>query len=62
MDVVLTDTVHRLKQIIQDQVGTPPDQQRLMFDGYHLQDSRKLREYGIKPEGTVHLLLRLRGG
>ncbi|EIE21749.1 monoubiquitin, partial [Coccomyxa subellipsoidea C-169] len=54
-------TVKQLRGLIQDKEGIPPDQQRLIYDGRQLFDSRLLRAYGIVDYSTVHLVLRLIG-
>ena len=38
------------------------DQQRLVFDGKHLEDRRTISDYEIQKDVTFHLILRLRGG
>jgi len=59
---VNTTTVEDLKAELYKREGITEKDQRLVFGGKQLEDTRTLRDYDITDENTIYLVLRLRGG
>ena len=61
IDVEPFDTVRLYKIFVSLKEGIPPDQQKIVFDGSKLEENRKIFDYNIQKDSTLHLILRLRG-
>lgn len=61
-EVRLTQTVAELKQLVCRQEHKPADQFWLSFQTTPMEDHCQLGEYGLTPNCTVLMKLRLRGG
>jgi len=57
-----TDTVKTLKEKIKDQVGIPPNKQKLKGNGQHLKDQPTMAFYNFTSTTPIALSIRERGG
>lgn len=60
LEVNAESTIGDVKRILQEKEGVNPDEQRLIFGGKNLEDTRKLSDYNIQSESTLHLVLRVK--
>lgn len=57
-----TDKIEVLKKMVEEKVGIPPVQQRLVFSGKILPDDKTIAELKLQPNQTIQLILQLKGG
>jgi len=62
LQVDSTYSISKVKKILCDREGIPITEQRLLFSGKQLEDTKTIAYYAIKQDSTLDLLLRLRGG
>jgi ubiquitin len=62
LNIELADTIDKIKEQIQDKIGVPPEQQRLIYAGKQLMENMTIGDYNVQKEATLHLALRLFGG
>lgn len=62
VEVEPDDLVEELKAKLYEKEALPVHQQRLVYAGKQLEDSRTLAYYNVQKDSTITLLARLRGG
>jgi len=62
VNVDSTDTIDAVKRKIAAKENLPAGEQRLIYSGKQLDETRTLADYNIQENATLHLLLRLKGG
>lgn len=62
VDVDSAGTIAEVKEAIFQKTCCPPDDQNLVFNGKHLDDSKRLKDYKIEGGETIVLSLRICGG
>lgn len=56
------DLIRCVKADLQERAGVPAGLQVLVYAGRQLEDGRRLSDYAVERDATLHLALRLRGG
>lgn len=62
LDVDPHEKVITVKERLEEKEGIPPEQQRLVYDGKHINDDASLADYKLQDGAKLNLVLSLRGG
>jgi len=62
IDADPSDTITTLKEKIAQKHNLPAGEQRLVYSGKQLEESRTLSDYNLQSGATLHMLMRLVGG
>ncbi|CEJ90728.1 Putative NEDD8 [[Torrubiella] hemipterigena] len=62
LDIESDYTVSQIKDKVEEKVGIPPVQQRLIYGGKQMTDDKTAGDYNLSGGDTLHLVLALRGG
>ena len=55
-------TIAEIKQQIQEKEGVAVGDQRLIYAGKNLDDTKTVADYNLTKDSTLHMVLRVRGG
>ena len=61
IEVEPNDTIEKVKDKVYNKEGIPSDQQDYIFAGKKLENEKKLEDYGICKESTLHMLFKKSG-
>lgn len=61
-EISLATEIISFKILVWKEDGTPAESQRLIYAGKELENTRKLSDYGIQAQSTIHMVFRLKGG
>ena len=62
LHVKSNDIIGTVKEQIYHKENISPKYQRLVYEGFDLSDSNKLKYYKIKANSTIHLSIKIKGG
>ncbi|KAI8322830.1 polyubiquitin [Martensiomyces pterosporus] len=62
LDIEKDATILQIKERLEEKEGIPPQQQRLIFGGKQMDDTKTVDFYKIEGGSVLHLVLALRGG
>jgi len=60
IDVTVDDCIRDIKKYIEKRSKIPVYYQNIVHQGKYLQDSKKIKEYHLQHEDTLHVKLRIR--